>query len=271
MSTTRDLPRRFSRRLLATTAAAAAISIAGTDACALTINSWTGYPGTDVWGNATNWNQGNVPNSGDQATIYAGPTRLYSAPASIGGLLVSHIGAAGQVFTNGFKLNVLNSISLDGTNAGLYVDNAPSGSVSVQSPLINLTNGGLLDMETSGGKVRVSSTASGTPNGTLSGRCDQHRHRLRHDRYRHLHQQRSVTHAGRRGDGQREPLLARGHAQRDRHHRLVRPGADHQRYDLQASRSQHQDRRQQLRGVDQSSGEPGPGRRQRRLGRVRRR
>jgi hypothetical protein len=131
----------------------------------LTINQWTGNAGTNVWGTAGNWQEGNVPNSGDQATAYSGNIALTSTPASVGGLLLGKISSTPTLDTDGFKLDVLGTAAVNG--GILYTASAPSGSVSLQAATVTLTDGALLDSLSTSSNILVSST-SGTANGTLS-------------------------------------------------------------------------------------------------------
>jgi hypothetical protein len=133
---------------------------------ALNINSWSGEAGTDAWGTAGNWSDDSVPVSTDQAVDYASNIYLFAAPPSVGSLLISDVGASGDVNTNGFKLNVLGTIAIDG--GFLQAGAAPVNSFSIQAPTITLTDSAALFGEAASSNILVSSSSTGTPNGTLS-------------------------------------------------------------------------------------------------------
>jgi hypothetical protein len=160
------LSRRASRTAIVS--AAAAVSIAAS-AQALPINSWIGTPASDVWGNPNNWNNGNVPTIGEQATVFSGNVALYSQPAnSVGSVQVLKLGNPAILSTNGYRLNILNTLTIDGAGASVYAGNAPAGSLSLLTPALSMTNGSVLWLQTGAAKVRVATLPAGTANGAMT-------------------------------------------------------------------------------------------------------
>ena len=89
-------------------------SACSADAFALTINQWTGNAGTTQWNNQGNWLNGNVPDNLEQATVYNGTIGLNGNPPSVGALLLANIGSPASLYTEGYKLNVLGTATIDG-------------------------------------------------------------------------------------------------------------------------------------------------------------
>ena len=134
-----------SKAALGAVAALTAIAATCSTSFALTGNTWTGSFGAS-YNSTSNWSQGRVPNSGDEADIYTNEAVLTSNPVSVGGVLVGKFinPLAGELDTNGFRLTCLGTVAVD-NGASLSIG-APNGGTSLSTVNLALTNSAIVGM-----------------------------------------------------------------------------------------------------------------------------